>query len=98
MYPVEHFPVLIVGLALFCAYTMLLAGYMNRKLPFFMSLAMNSVFLIMSLFILNHVLPVGPIRYWQGGWRPPWGIENGLWVNPICFVSGSSSNIGKSFT
>ena len=40
-----------------------------------MSLAMNSFFLILSLFILNHVLTVGPIRYWQGGWRPPWGIE-----------------------
>ncbi len=40
-----------------------------------MSLAMNSVFLIMSLFILDHVLTVGPIRYWLGGWRPPWGIE-----------------------
>ncbi|WP_348304169.1 proton-conducting transporter membrane subunit [Methanothrix sp.] len=75
MYPVEHFPVLIVGLALFCGFTMLLAGYTSRKLPFFMSLAMNSVFLIMSLFILDHVLTVGPIRYWLGGWRPPWGIE-----------------------
>jgi multicomponent Na+:H+ antiporter subunit D len=75
MYPVEHFPVLIVGLALLCGFTMLLAGYTSRRLPFFMSLAMNSVFLIMSLFILDHVLTVGPIRYWLGGWRPPWGIE-----------------------
>jgi len=75
MYPVEHFPVLIVGLALFCGFTMLLAGYTSRRLPFFMSLAMNSVFFIMSLFILDHVLTVGPIRYWLGGWRPPWGIE-----------------------
>lgn len=75
MNPVEHFPVLIVGLALFCGFTMLLAGYTSRRLPFFMSLAMNSVFLIMSLFILDHVLTVGPIRYWLGGWRPPWGIE-----------------------
>ncbi len=75
MYPVEHFPVLIVGLALFCGFTMLLAGYTSRRPPFFMSLAMNSVFLIMSLFILDHVLTVGPIRYWLGGWRPPWGIE-----------------------
>ncbi len=72
---VEHFPVLIVGLSMFLAYTMLLAGYLNRRLPFYMSLAMNSFFLIISLFILNHVLTVGPIRYWQGGWRPPWGIE-----------------------
>ncbi len=75
MYLVEQFPVLIVGLSMFLAYTMLLAGYLNRRLPFFMSLAMNSFFLIISLFILNHVLTVGPIRYWQGGWRPPWGIE-----------------------
>lgn len=72
---VEHFPVLIVGLSMFLAYTMLLAGYINRKLPFFMSLAMNFFFLFLSLFVLNHVLTVGPIRYWQGGWRPPWGIE-----------------------
>jgi len=75
MLPVEQFPVLIVGLSMFMAYTMLLAGYLNRKLPFFMTLAMNSFVFILSLFILNHVLTVGPIRYWQGGWRPPWGIE-----------------------
>jgi len=72
---VEHFPVLIVGLSMFLAYTMLLAGYLNRKLPFIMSLVMNSFFLILAFFILNYVLTVGPIRYWQGGWRPPWGIE-----------------------
>ena len=75
MQPVEQLPVIIVGLSMFLAYTMLLAGYLNRRLPFFMSLAMNSFFLILSLFILNHVLKVGPIRYWLGGWRPPWGIE-----------------------
>jgi multicomponent Na+:H+ antiporter subunit D len=75
MYLTEQFPVLIVGLSMFLAYTMLLVGYFKRNLPFYMSLAMNSFFLIMSLFILNHVLNVGPIRYWQGGWRPPWGIE-----------------------
>jgi len=72
---VEHFPVIIVGLSMFLAYTMLLAGYINRRLPFFMSLAMNCFFLFLSIFILDHVLTVGPIRYWQGGWRPPWGIE-----------------------
>jgi multicomponent Na+:H+ antiporter subunit D len=75
MLPVEQFPVLIVGLSMFMAYTMLLAGYLNRRLPFFMTLAMNSFVFILALFILNHVLTVGPIRYWQGGWRPPWGIE-----------------------
>jgi multicomponent Na+:H+ antiporter subunit D len=72
---VEQFPVLIVGLSMFLAYTMLLVGYFNRKPLLYMSLAWNSVCLVLSLFMLNHVLTVGPIRYWQGGWRPPWGIE-----------------------
>ena len=30
--------------------------------------------------------------------KPPCGMENGLWVNPIFLVSGSRSNIGKSLT
>jgi len=72
---VEQFPVLIVGLSMFTAYTMLMMGYLNKKLPFYLALVMDSVFLVLSLFMLNHVLTVGPIRYWQGGWRPPWGIE-----------------------
>lgn len=72
---VEQFPVLIVGLSMFLAYTMLLVGYFNRKLLLPMSLAWNSICLVLALFMLNHVLTVGPIRYWQGGWRPPWGIE-----------------------
>jgi multicomponent Na+:H+ antiporter subunit D len=72
---IEQFPVIIVGISMFTAYTMLLAGFLNKRLPFIMAMVMNSFFLILSLFILNHVLTVGPIRYWQGGWRPPWGIE-----------------------
>jgi multicomponent Na+:H+ antiporter subunit D len=73
--PIQQLPVIIVGLSMFLAYTMLLTGYLNRKLPYYMSLAWNSICFILSLFILNYVLTVGPIRYWQGGWRPPWGIE-----------------------
>ena len=72
---IEQFPVIIVGISMFTAYTMLLAGFLNKRLPFIIAMVMNSFFLILSLFILNHVLTVGPIRYWQGGWRPPWGIE-----------------------
>jgi multicomponent Na+:H+ antiporter subunit D len=75
MYLAEQFPVIIVGISMFLAYTMLLVGYLNKKLAFYMCLAMNSFFLVLSVFILNHVLTVGPIRYWLGGWRPPWGIE-----------------------
>jgi multicomponent Na+:H+ antiporter subunit D len=31
--------------------------------------------LVMAIFVLRHVLTVGIIHYWLGGWRPPWGIE-----------------------
>jgi len=48
---IEHFPVFIVGLSMFLAYTMLLAGYLNRRLPFFMSLAWNSFCLICPVHI-----------------------------------------------
>ena len=72
---IEHFPVFIVGLSMFLAYTLLLVGYFKPKLPLYLMLAWNSFCLVLALFCLRHVLTVGPIRYWQGGWRPPWGIE-----------------------
>ncbi|MFZ2071996.1 MAG: monovalent cation/H+ antiporter subunit D family protein [Halobacteriota archaeon] len=72
---VEHFPVLIVTTGVFAGYTILLAGLVKRKSCFYISLATIFSHLIMSLFILHHVLTVGTIHYWLGGWRPPWGIE-----------------------
>ena len=72
---VEQFPVLIVTVGVFLAYTILLAGWVNKKLSFYLSFATISVQLVMAIFILRHVLTVGVIHYWLGGWRPPWGIE-----------------------
>lgn len=72
---VEHFPVIIVTTGMFIGYTILLAGLVNRKSCFYISLAAISSYFIMSFFILHHVLTVGTIHYWLGGWRPPWGIE-----------------------
>jgi multicomponent Na+:H+ antiporter subunit D len=72
---VEQFPVLIVTTGVFAAYTILIAGLVNRKSCFFISLATIFSHLILSFFILHHVLTVGTIHYWLGGWRPPWGIE-----------------------
>jgi multicomponent Na+:H+ antiporter subunit D len=72
---VEQFPVLIVTVGVFSAYTILLAGWVNKKSSFYLSFATISVQLIMAIFILQHVLAVGVIHYWLGGWRPPWGIE-----------------------
>jgi multicomponent Na+:H+ antiporter subunit D len=72
---IEQFPVLVVGISLLAAFTILVAGWRTKKSCFFISAATISVQFIMALFILNHVLTVGTIHYWLGGWMPPWGIE-----------------------
>jgi multicomponent Na+:H+ antiporter subunit D len=72
---IEQFPVLIVTVAMFVGYTILLAGYLKRSSAYYISIGSNVIFFIMSLFVLRYVLTEGPIKYWQGGWRPPWGIE-----------------------
>jgi multicomponent Na+:H+ antiporter subunit D len=72
---IEQFPVLVVTVGVFSAYTILLAGWLNRRSCFYICLATILAQLVMAIFILRHVLMVGIIHYWLGGWRPPWGIE-----------------------
>ncbi|MGC9444535.1 MAG: complex I subunit 5 family protein [Candidatus Methanospirareceae archaeon] len=72
---IEQFPVLVVGISLLFAFTILVAGWLAKKSCCFISAATIFVQFIMALFILNHVLTVGNIHYWLGGWMPPWGIE-----------------------
>ncbi len=66
---------LIIAISLLSAFTIFLAGWINRKSCCFISIATIAFQFILSIFILRHVLTVGTIRYWLGGWRPPWGIE-----------------------
>ena len=75
MLSVEQFPVLIIVISLVSAFTILVAGWLNKKACWFISLATIFVQFLMSIAILNHVLNVGDIYYWLGGWMPPWGIE-----------------------
>ncbi len=70
---VEQFPVLVVAISLLSAFTILIAGYRNKKSCWFISFATILAQLAMSIFILNHVLTVGTIHYWLGGWMPPMG-------------------------
>jgi len=72
---VEHLPVLVVVISMLSAFTILVAGWLNKKFCCFISTATVLVQLVMSVFILHHVLAIGPINYWLGGWAPPWGIE-----------------------
>jgi multicomponent Na+:H+ antiporter subunit D len=73
--PVEQFPVLVVAISMLSAFIILIAGRVNKKSCWFISFATILVQLVMAFFILNHVLTVGTIHYWLGGWKPPWGIE-----------------------
>ncbi len=72
---IEHFPVVVVATSLLSAFTILLSGIFNRKIGYYISLGTVTFQLILSIFILDHVTKYGTIRYWLGGWRPPWGIE-----------------------
>ncbi|MBE0517095.1 MAG: monovalent cation/H+ antiporter subunit D family protein [Methanophagales archaeon] len=73
--PVEQFPVLIIAISLLSAFTILVAGLVNKKSCCFISIATILLQFVMSIVILDHVLTVGTIHYWLGGWKPPWGIE-----------------------
>ncbi len=75
MLAVEHFPVLVVVISMLAAFTILIAGWLNKKFCAFISIATILVQFVMSIFILRHVMTVGTIYYWLGGWAPPWGIE-----------------------
>ncbi len=72
---VEHFPVLIVVISLFSAFTILIVGSVKKKSCCFISIGTILVQFVMAVFILRHVLTEGTIHYWLGGWSPPWGIE-----------------------
>lgn len=72
---VEHFPVLIVALSLLAAFTILVAGWVNKRYAWPLVIGTLFVQLLMAFAILQHILRVGKISYWLSGWRPPWGIE-----------------------
>jgi multicomponent Na+:H+ antiporter subunit D len=72
---VEQFPVLVIVISLISAFTIFVAGWINKKLCWLISTVTILLQLILASFILYHVLTVGPIHYRLGGWMPPWGIE-----------------------
>ena len=72
----EHYPVLIIVISMLSAFTILIAGWVNKKTCLPISLATIFVQLLLAFSILHHVVITRePIHYWLGGWAPPWGIE-----------------------
>ncbi len=72
---IEHLPLLTVVISLLSAITILIAGWIYKKIAWWISLVTHLSQFTFSLWILNHVLTHGPIHYRLGGWVPPWGIE-----------------------
>jgi len=72
---VEHLPLLIVVSSIISSITILIAGWISRKSPWYISTATILGQFISSILILKHIITIGTIRYRLGGWTPPWGIE-----------------------
>ncbi|MHC1636279.1 MAG: monovalent cation/H+ antiporter subunit D family protein, partial [Candidatus Methanospirareceae archaeon] len=72
---VEHFPVIIVVSSLLSAYFIFISPWLKLNHPPYISIATLSIQLILSFFILVHVIEGDIIRYKFGGWSAPWGIE-----------------------
>lgn len=71
----EHFPILVIVIALVAAYTTLLAGWVDRRYSFPIALGTIAVQFAISLYLLWEVVTNGTIHYNLGNWLPPWGIE-----------------------
>jgi multicomponent Na+:H+ antiporter subunit D len=69
------FPVLIVVIPLISAFFIPLIGWWRKNLCY--PLVIIALFLctLSSFVTLNTVIHTGTIRYYLGGWEPPWGIE-----------------------
>ena len=71
----DHIPVLIIVIPLISALMTLAAGWIDKRTSFFITVSTVSGQFVASLFVLYRVQTQGILRYWLGGWQPPWGIE-----------------------
>jgi multicomponent Na+:H+ antiporter subunit D len=72
---VQQFPAIIVVTPLVTSFVIFVTGWWHKRTAYPLAVAAMSICLLSSALILNSVINTGPIHYWLGGWRPPWGIE-----------------------
>ncbi len=75
MKAIEDLPILIVVIPLIFAVIIPLVGRLNKLLPWIIATTITFFCFLISISLLITVLDTGKIRYWLGGWEPPWGIE-----------------------
>ena len=68
-------PILIIVVPLLAAFILPVLGWWKRAAAFPVALAALAFSFGASIVAAREVLTVGPIRYFMGGWAPPWGIE-----------------------
>lgn len=89
----EHFPVLVIVIPLLSAVIIPVAGRINRRYCWYVTVSVTGLSLLMSLSLLGSVMDTGRISYRLGGWEPPWGIEyvvdylNGFILVIISFIA-----------
>ncbi|MCS7281388.1 MAG: hypothetical protein NZ583_07160 [Desulfobacterota bacterium] len=72
----EHYPVLIVAFPLLMSFVTYMFGVFSKRFPYYLSLVTSIVVVLMSGKLLQTVVNGdGRVRYFIGGWEPPWGIE-----------------------
>jgi multicomponent Na+:H+ antiporter subunit D len=72
---IQQLPAIIVVFPLVLSFFIFIAGLWSKRICFPLAITAISVCVLSSVIILARVVNQGPIHYWLGGWRPPWGIE-----------------------
>ena len=68
-------PTIIIVCPLVIALLIFPSGWWLKRAGFPLAITALLVCVVSSYAILATVLEQGTIRYWLGGWKPPWGIE-----------------------
>ena len=71
----QQLPVMIVIAPLVTSFLVFVTGWWRKKPAYFLALAVLCFCLTAAVSVLISVLNHGPVSYWLGGWKPPWGIE-----------------------
>lgn len=72
----DHFPSLIVAFPLLMAFLTYMVGLFWRRCSYYFTFATAAIGVGMNIYLLIHLIKEKrDIRYFLGGWEPPWGIE-----------------------
>ena len=91
--PQVPFPIILIVLPLITAFVIPVLGLWKKKLCYPIVIIAIFASLFSSLKIMKVVMGQGPVKYYLGGWKPPWGIEyhlnhlNALLIILISFIS-----------